>query len=149
MCQSAARKMPRPCCCAANSLCHAERDPQVSQGGSIVLIRSRALGNECGDRPCQLARICAERAPPRPRALWDRLGGVGPSPAENGRTGRGKRLRRGKGSAACPHAEQVAGWVGRRPGGERGPNTWKGCGGAGNGKAYNEKSSEHASTAAV
>ena len=71
MCQSAARKMPRPCCCAANSLCRAERDPQVSQGGSIVLIRSRALGNECGDRPCQLARICAERAPPRPRALWE------------------------------------------------------------------------------
>ena len=70
MCQSATRQMPRPCCCAANSLCRAERDQQVSQGGSIVLtvlIGSRALGNKCGERPGgpgQLARICAERAPP-------------------------------------------------------------------------------------
>ena len=67
------------CCCAAPALCRAERagDPQATQGGSVVdLIESRALGNEWGDRPGQLARICAYVVVPRAACA---RGGVGSS----------------------------------------------------------------------
>ena len=57
MCQSAARTMPRPRCCGALALCRAERDSQVRVFDLIG--SSRTLGNDWGDRPGQLVRICA------------------------------------------------------------------------------------------
>ena len=79
------------------SECRTQNALNVCRSGRVRSGRCRA---EPGAAPPRGGEINGRRAPRFRRSPQ----------AENGRTGRGERPRRGKGSAACPRAEQVAGW---------------------------------------